>query len=382
MTLSNKYILVSGGIWRLGDAYNFEGRGMKYRIGIAITLVLLCWVPLCFFSLAQLGWSSFYSFFIKDIHTHVRFLFVLPILLFARLPVNRSFTRMVEILLETKLVDKENIAEFEKTINWLNKWRKSITADLVLLALVYLQLYMVRQGRINSQEYFTPWSIEGQRIDFARWWYILVSFPILQIIIFRWMYTIILWIIFLWKLARINLHATALHPDGNGGLAFMNYVQLSFLPVAVAFSALIAAGLNNLMIFAKITPYDYGSAIGSALISVLLIFILPLLVFVPLLARVKRKTTIEYASEAWGIVTQYRDQLRDFVKKEDVKPDTSWHVDLCTSYEYADKMNIVLINKRTLLGFIVAVLLPFIPVVLQDPLVKDLLVSMIKNVIA
>src|SRR5205085_8270863 len=121
--------------------------------------------------------------------------------------------------------------------------------------------------------FYAPWIIHDNKISAAGWWYVLFSLPLLQLILYRWLYNIITWIIFLWKISKIDLKLSSLHPDGMGGLGFLRYTQLGFFPVALAFSSLLAAGLNNLMIFSKASIYDFPVLIVSLLVFIFLLFV-------------------------------------------------------------------------------------------------------------
>ena len=102
------------------------------------------------------------------------------------------------------------------------------------------------------------------------------------------------------------------------------------------------------------------------LVFVVLLFILPLLVFVPLLASVKRKYFFEYSKDAWDFARAYEKELKDYYETGKDRPDTSWHMDLIGSFEKTASMRILLIDKVVLLCFVCSVILPFLPVIAQE----------------
>ena len=135
---------------------------------------------------------------------------------------------------------------------------------LYIILLVYSSFYFQENNRINQSSTYAPWHMADDKIIAAGWWYLVFSLPILQMLLYRWLYTIFLWIFFLRKLSKLNLHLSALHPDGVGGLGFLQYTQLSFFPVAFAFSALAAGVMNNMMIFSGVSLIEYKMAIGAS----------------------------------------------------------------------------------------------------------------------
>jgi hypothetical protein len=376
------FAFASGGIlWKVFDRGKFEAQTLRFKLSIVIGLMLACWLPLALLSLYRFGAHSFYLLFVHDIATHVRFLFVLPILIFARRSFNKSFNNMLGYLHETRIIDQDNTSALDKVLRWLLKWRNSNIVDAVLLILVYSAFFYQENNLVNSVSSYAPWHSYKDNLTIAGWWYVLFSLPILQLLLFRWLYTILLWIMFLWKISRIKLHLSALHPDGMGGLGFMKYTQISFFPVALAIASLAAGMTNNSMIFSGTSIMEYKVLIVSVLVFVLLLFILPLLIFLPLLASIKRKFFFQYGLESWPIARQYEKELKDYLETGEEKPDASWHVDLIGSFEKVSNMKIVLIDRSTLVAFVAAVVLPFLPVFAQQLPLKDLFFSLIGKVL-
>jgi hypothetical protein len=135
------------------------------------------------------------------------------------------------------------------------------------------------------------------------------------------------------------------------------------------------------MIFSGTSIMEYKVLIVSVLVFVLLLFILPLLIFLPLLAAIKRKFFFQYGLESWPIARQYEKELKDYLETGEEKPDASWHVDLVGSFEKVSGMKVILVDRSTLVAFIAAVVLPFLPVFAQQLPLKDLFFSLIGKVL-
>ena len=380
MPATTDHGFASGGIVsRLLDISRIREKSMRFKFLMLLALVALCWLPLAVLCFRQYGSADFFNLFVRDIATHVRFLLALPLLLIARLAVNKSFKSMVDTLHETKIIDSDNSAAFEKIMKWSARWRNAWVVDVVLLALVYYAFYVKETSTLNNSNFYAPWLIKDDSLSAAGWWYVVFSLPVLQMILYRWFYTIVLWVIFLRKLSRIKLKLSALHADGVGGLGFLRYTQLSFFFVALGFSCLAASGLNNMLIFSKVSLHDFQVLIISVLVFTILIFVLPLLVFVPLLSRVRKQYYLFYSERAWLCAREYEKELKAFSENPEARPDSSWHIDLIGSFEKTSDMKPVLIDKSILIAFTLAVLLPFIPVVAQVIPLKDLVVSLMKK---
>jgi len=375
------YAFASGGIiWKILDRSKFEGKPIRKQIFFVFGLMIMCWLPIAGLSLFKLGWDQFYLLFIRDIATHVRFLVVMPILLFTRRSFNNSFNKTISFFHETKIVDVNNQLAFEKVMESIEKLRSSKVIDFVIILLVYSSFYFQETNRINMTHSYAPWHLVNEKITVAGWWYLALSLPVLQILLYRWLYTILVWIIFLRKISRINLNLSALHPDGAGGLGFLQYTQLGFFPIALAFSALTAGVLNNAIIFSGVSIVEYKIVIGSILLFVLLLFILPLMQLLPLLSKVKRKYFMLYSLQSWPFARKYERELNDFYLTGEEKPDASWHVDLIGSFEKTRDMKVILIDKTLLISFTAAVILPFLPVIAQQVPLKEILVSLLGKI--
>jgi hypothetical protein len=381
MSTAKDYAFASGGIfWKIFDRTKFESKSLRYQIFILLLLILVCWLPIAGLSLIKLGWNQYYQLFLRDIATHVRFLIVLPILLVSRRSLNKSFNQTVNFFHETKIVDADNRQAFEDVLVWLKKWSNSKIIDLILLILVYSAFYFQENNQINQADIYAPWHNVDHHITPAGWWYLLVSLPLLQMLLYRWLYTILLWMIFLRKISKIDLHLSALHPDGVGGLGFLKYTQLGFFPVALAFSALTAGVMNNMIMFSGISIQDYKVAIGSVLVFVFLLFIFPLMLLLPKLAKIKRKYFMLYSMEAWPFARKYEEELKSFYLNGEEKPDASWHVDLIGSFEKTKDMKTVLVDKTILIAFVTAVVLPFLPVVAQQIPLKEIFLNLLGKI--
>jgi hypothetical protein len=116
------------------------------------------------------------------------------------------------------------------------------------------------------------------------------------------------------------------------------------------------------------------------LIFVFLLFILPLMLLLPKLAKVKRKYFMLYSKEAWPFARKYEEELQSFYQTGQEKPDASWHVDLIGSFEKTRDMKTVLVNKTILITFIVAVVLPFLPVIAQQIPLKEIFLNLIGKI--
>lgn len=116
--------------------------------------------------------------------------------------------------------------------------------------------------------------------------------------------------------------------------------------------------------------------IGYGVLAVT-ILVLPLLVVVLALIKVKKKALFEF-----GALVTHHDQLFDAKWIEDHSPtgeeilgnpDASSLADLGTSFDVVRDMSFIPIDKPTLIGLVVAAVLPMIPVIVFATPINDLI---------
>jgi hypothetical protein len=177
-----------------------------------------------------------------------------------------------------------------------------------------------------------------------------------------------LWTSFLWSVSRINLFLVATHADLAGGLGFLSEGQKAFSPIVFAGGAVIAAEVGNAIAYqgaslssAKFPMIAYG-------VLAILLLIVPLLVVLPVLLKVKRKGLLEYGAQV-TIHNQLFEQKwiqepRHAGETLLGNPDASSLADLGSSFTVVRQMRLVPIDKPTLIALAVSAALPMIPVIL------------------
>lgn len=379
---SKCYTIDSGGaMWRLLSLPTFNERTPRKQLYFSLGLIVLCWFPIAILCFFNLDLEQYHLLFVRDVATHVRFLFVLPILIFARSSINKSFHYTVEFFYQTKIVDDENKEPFERILTSLKKWSNSKIVDYVLLFFVYALFFIQEENRRSDADFYAPWHIADNHITIAGWWYSLISLPILQLLLYRWFYTISLWIIFLRKISKLNFHLSALHPDSFGGLGFLRYTQLSFFPIALAFSALAAGFVNNMILFSGISISEYKIMLGSIVVMIFIVFVLPLTLLVPLLTRIRRTDYLKYSLESWPIARKFGEELLAYYQTGTEKPDVSWHADMIGSFEKTENMKVNMVDKNILITFAFAVIIPFLPVLAQQVPLEEFLLNFLKKIL-
>ena len=115
---------------------------------------------------------------------------------------------------------------------------------MLLIAFVYLVGALYVWPRYNIALDVSTWYAVptggGRQLSPAGWWFVYLSLPLFQFILFRWYFRVFVWIRFLWQVARCDLRLVPTHPDRAGGLGFLSLTVVAFAPVLLAHGVLLA----------------------------------------------------------------------------------------------------------------------------------------------
>src|ERR1700752_2026788 len=149
-------LMLGGPLYQLFRRSHLSGDTLELLIRRVIVIPLIAWLPLLL--LAALGNAGRLSF-LHDVEVHVRFLIALPILTGAELLVHLRLRPMVHRFVERRIVRAGDMARFDKAIDSALSLRNSVTAEVVLLILVYTVGLWIWGGRVaivDSSWYALP----------------------------------------------------------------------------------------------------------------------------------------------------------------------------------------------------------------------------------
>jgi hypothetical protein len=384
------FSLVLGGplyqIWRRlrlsGDTLQLLGRRV-------VVLVLLAWVPLLVLSIADgHAWGgSVKPTFLRDIETHVRLLFALPLLIVAELLVHQRMRPVVGQFLTAGLIPDAARAKFDAAIASALRLRNSVLAEVLLLAFVYfvgVGLIWRTQVALDVASWYGV-AVDGKsQPSPAGWWLRCVSLPLFQFLLLRWYFRLFIWARFLWYVSRINLELMPTHPDRCCGLGFLSLVSQAFSPVLLAQGAVLAGIMAGRIFYAGAKLPEFKLEIGG-LVSVMVFAILgPLLVFSTKLAAAKRAGLLEYGALAQRYVGAFEHKwLRGGAPSEEPligNADIQSLADLGNCFTVVEGMRWVPFTLQTVLQLALVTLLPVAPLILTMIPLEELFDRLLKIV--
>lgn len=265
----------------------------------AVLLAALTWLPLFLFSIADgLAVGGVKIPFARDIAAHTRFLIAVPILVLADIPIGLGLRGAVQRFINNDLVRVDQQKQFGRILIDALRWRDSRFVELILIILVYVASYtVVRTASFQSGDtWFRPTADGG--LNAVGYWYVFVAMPIFGFLIMRWLYRMAIWSRCLWCISKLDLVLTPTHPDGAGGIAFLGQATSPFGVLLFAVSAVAASGIATRILFGGGKLAEFQWAYLVLFVIAVLVFLGPLLIFIPKLMKVRQQGLLEYGTLA------------------------------------------------------------------------------------
>jgi len=269
---------------------------------LALTLALATWLPLALLSAlrgAALPGTVDEPFF-HDITPHVRFLFALPLLIIADLIVGPQLVRVGSQFVGSGLVPDRQLAQFEAIVKAALKLRDSNLAEVVVLAVAYATTASNIHRELGTG--VSSWlAIEGRaalKLTFAGWWYMLLSVPVYQFFLFRWVMRLCNWAVFLFRVSGLDLQIVPTHPDRVAGLGFVGQALAPTSVIILAASSVLCSSIGTQVIYRGAKLEEFAFAFGAFMVVVIIAFLMPFAMFVPKLALARRDGLLKYGALA------------------------------------------------------------------------------------
>ncbi len=177
-----------------------------------------------------------------------------------------------------------------------------------------------------------------------------------------------MWARFLRSTTLLELRLIAAHPDHLGGLGFLEASLLGQLPFSFCLGVGLAGAIANRVFHEgqKVLAYRYLAPILIA--AALLVSVAPYFFFTPTLMQMRRRGMLKYGALARAVGDRFEQRWldrEDSVNEESLMaPDFSATHDLYAVVSNIDEIRIVPVALINVYLFIIAALIPCIPVVI------------------
>jgi hypothetical protein len=357
--------LLGGPLHRIGRRLGLV-RGTSNTVPLGVALGLGCWVVLVVLALLAGAGHRLFSLFV--IAGHVRLLLAIPAYFVCEAWVDPRLTTFVETIVRSGVVPREELPalnrETERILRLKDSW---IPEALFFLVTASWSILGAQPTLEKASALFEP-PLTAATISLAGRWYWLVCLPAFRFLTVRWLWRLGLWAHFLWSVARLRLRLLPTHPDGLGGLGYLEVVNRHFLPLILALSAVQAAAFASEMAAGSIGFEAIYPTLGMILAVDVILFICPAFVFIPALWTCRVKGLSDYMIFASGYVNGFDRKWvhADAPPDEPVlgTSDIQSLADLGNSLNAVSGMRVLPFNVRLLAEFAVVALLPTLPLLL------------------
>ncbi len=267
----------------------------------------------------------------------------------------------------------EDHAAFAQAIARVAKWRESVWAELIILGVAVTGSWTLTPETVYGEGLAT-WrsptggATAGLGVSLTGLWYRSIAVPVLQFFWYRWLWRLFVWAGFLWTVSRLNLNLVGTHADQAGGLEFLGTAHSSLGIFAFALSSVLSAEAAFLIVFEKVGIETFKIPYIALLVVVELMFLGPLLMFVPILIRSRLAWLRDYSlfvdmynrsfHEKWIAGKAPADQ--PLLGSSDIQS----LADLGNTFRYIQDMKPLPFNLRVMIRLAIVTSLPCLPLLL------------------
>jgi hypothetical protein len=322
------------------------------------------WLPAALVSLATSAPVTADWSFAHDVSAAVRLLGIVPLLLVTDRMAGAGVAAAIAGWVRAGVVPPARRNKFLRTVAVARALWGSRRTEWATLALAYL----LSAAEAASKAALHPhaWLFSEGRglvpgLSAAGWWYVLVSAPLFYVVLARWLWRYLLWAALLARLAVLPAQVRPGHPDRVGGLASVALTHHLMLPLALAISLLEGAGCANLL------AHGGASIRGLCVPALLLVaaslalFLGPLLVFIPVVARRRRGALLRYGSVASAYVDELDleiTELSQFPSRHVPTRLIAGHATLVESFQAVRRTRPLLLGGAEVALFVLAATVP------------------------
>lgn len=363
---SNPLLLLEGGpFYRVERYVGLVRKDAPLTVRLAIMAALLTWVPLLGLSWADgTALQNVQIPFLYDFSAYGRFLLGVPLLLLAELIIAPRIVDAAAQFIRAGIVQEKDFGRFDIAVESTLRLRASLIAELIIAAISLGSTWMTfRRFTFHTSTWYWSSSPDGRfTLTPAGWWLILVCLPLLQFLVIRWLWRILLWFRFLREVGKLDLQLFPTHPDSAGGLGFVGETQRFFGFLLFAYSFPLTGVIANEVVYGKLQLQHFGPLIAMWVVLSLLITAAPLAIFTPKLLSLRRRGLHQYGALATAYSRSFHQKWieRKGAKQETLlgSSDIQSLADMGGSFEMIEDMQIIPIAPRSLLQLIATALLP------------------------
>jgi hypothetical protein len=338
----------------------------SHTLRLAIAAMAIGWLPPCLMAAMQsltTGDGSLRSF-LTDYGVLARSLVAAPILILGQAVAGPLLGAIVRHFREAGLVSTADVSRYCDIVRSTRRLRDSTIVEVIIAiaGFVLAATFWTVPTALLPAWHHAPGGIASA----ASWWHQFVSLPILMLLLLSWLWRLCLWTRFLWKVSRLDLLLIPSHPDGAAGLKFIGLSLEALMMPAFALSSVIAGPLANRVTQGGAQIATFRAPVLAFAVLLLVLLTGPLLLFTGRLLATMQQGMLAYGAMARDLGLQLEQRWLGKPMRDDSLDanDFSATTDLYSIVGNVYAMKIVPLGLRNLAAIVIAMLLPFLPVML------------------
>jgi len=301
--------------------------------------------------------------YLSDPAPWARFFVAIGCFLLAEQQVEERLREKLSQFKQTAILATASVAGAAEAVSAALRRRNSRIAEAVCLAIAIGGAFasLTRLGEADASTWAVVSASDGAHLTPAGWWCLFVSLPMFWFLLLRGLWRHHVWSLLLRRLASLEFHLVAKHPDGKGGLAFVADYPNAYAIFIFGVSCAVAAALAHNLGQSNLSATVFSSIAGAWLAIVLALFAFPLLAFSRPLSALKELAMAHATAEATRFyrLSEKKAFGRNLVANDDGAAEEQGETqDPAGQYAAARGLSIFVMNRATLLPVTLAALIP------------------------
>jgi len=351
----------------------------------AVIAVLIVWAPLFVLSAIEslvLEENKLGSL-IVDLTVLSRYLIVVPLFILAEDFTIFRLGQIARHFIDAGVITAADRPRFDGILAQARRLLNSALVEVLVLVLAYLAMITVMLVFPDQDIPLWHKAVGGATgYSWAGWWHVLVSAPVGLVLLLGWLWRILIWGLFLFRVSRLDLQLVPAHPDLVGGLQFVGVSLRAFLLLSFTISTIAAGGVANRVLHMGTSFFTFTYVIVAVVILSLVLFVGPVLVFGGKLVEARRRGILNYGGLAGAVGRELERKWLDDRNRVDEGaldvPHFSATTDLYQVVSNVYQMKPFPIHTQDLIALIVVTLLPFLPALLFEIPLNEILADLIE----
>jgi hypothetical protein len=365
----------------LGPLARSLGFGLSPRRAawLALWMLLAAAVPL----LLLADWGAVEVPLLGDYAVLARVLIALPLLVLGGSQFDRLVNDALSQAVRTGLVPAEARQAHDLAADRLRRLRVSRVAGF-LFAATAVALALVRPSVPGALAGLSGWGFSAAGdLNAAGIWYGFVVLPLFRFLALLWIWRLLLWTLYLARLAFFRLSLDPAHPDRAGGLGYLGFVQQRLSLLLTAGSFMLAGSAANRIAYLDQSVATLFNPLIVYGVGYPLLLIAPLLLTTPMLMEAKRRAVLDYGALGQAIA---RDFEHSWVAPNGTaerlleSPHASALCDFGSVHETVVNMNVIPIRTFGLGVMVASAVVPLLLLVFLQVSLESLLKSALAEV--